>query len=136
MPNKSLPDYFELLRQMTGIGGSAPFGPGTVAGAVFDPEEIEKKSRELQTVLVWLQVQSTAVELSIKALEYQRDTLDAMRGSRQESGQASAEDQAGYAAAFDPAQWMKSMMPNPPAQSQSRKQSSPGKGKAKPPKKP
>ncbi len=117
MPNESLPDYFELLRQMTGMGGGAAMPQGATAGTAFDPAEIDKKIRELQTVLGWLQVQANAVELSVKALEYQRDTLAAMREQNQEFGKLTGDDLARFAAAFDPAQWMKAVMPGTPIQS-------------------
>ncbi len=100
---------------MTGMGAAVP--PGAAAGAAFDPAEIDKKIRELQTVLGWLQVQANAVELSVKALEYQRDTLAAMREQNQEFGKLTGDDLARFAAAFDPAQWMKQIMPGAPVTS-------------------
>lgn len=101
MPTEPLPDYFELLRQMTGLG------------AGVDAAGIDKKIDELRVVLVWLQVQANAAELSIKALEYQRDTLKAMRDGKaeMEKGGMGAEDLARFAAAFDPTQWLKNMIP-------------------------
>ncbi len=111
MPTTPLPDYFELLRQIAGVSGGGTFGPGSAAGVAFDPGEIEKKIRELQTVHVWLQVQANAVELSIKALEYQRDTLVAMQTAQGDAGQFGADDLQRFAAAFDPAQWMRGITP-------------------------
>ncbi len=99
MPTEPLPDYFELLRQMSGLG------------AGVDAAGIDKKIDELRVVLVWLQVQANAAELSIKALEYQRDTLKAMHEGKEQLGAMGTEDMARFAAAFDPAQWLKNMMP-------------------------
>ncbi len=110
MPAEPLPDYFELLRQMTGMSG---LGQGASAPpmGVMDPAEIEKRIRELQTVSSWLQMQVNALTLSIKALEYQRDTLNLMGQQKNEFGNVTADDMARFAAAFDPTQWMKNVMP-------------------------
>ncbi|MBC7624284.1 MAG: hypothetical protein H7232_12945 [Aeromicrobium sp.] len=128
-PNPPLPDYFELLRAMT--GGSpvgAGFGrsnmPGFAAnpGAAFgfgipgipamDPDELEKKIREFEVIHMWLSGQATAVELSIKAMQYQRDALRQMGAARESAGNAfSQEEMAKYAAAFNPTNWMTQTMP-------------------------
>jgi ribosomal protein L29 len=121
-----LPDYFELLRAMTGgspaAGGFAGLGSmpgfGANSGAAFglpamDPEEIQKKIRELEVVHMWLRGQAAAVELSIKTMEYQRDTLRQMGSARESAGNAfSSEEMAKVAAAFNPSAWMAQMMPN------------------------
>jgi ribosomal protein L29 len=145
--SKPLPDYFELLRAMTGgspaAGGLAGLGnvPGFGAnpGAAFglpamDPEEIQKKIRELEVVHMWLRGQAAAVELSIKTMEYQRDTLRQMGAARESAGNAfSSEDMAKYAAAFNPSAWMAQMMPTASGDSPDagKKRSSRG-GSAKP----
>jgi hypothetical protein len=126
-----LPDYFELLRAMTGgspaAGGFAGLGSmpglGAMPGAAFgvpamDPEEFDKKIREFEVVLMWLRGQAGAVELSIKTMEYQRDTLRQMSSARETAGNAfSQEEMAKYAAAFDPSAWMAQMMPSTPSDS-------------------
>jgi len=127
-----LPDYFELLRAMTGgspaaagfagVGGLGGLGgPGGVANnaaAAFagipamDPDEIDKKIRELEVVHMWLSGQASAVEMSIKAMQYQRDMLLQMGSAREAAGNAfSAEDFAKVAAAFNPGAWMAQMVP-------------------------
>ncbi|MCA3035435.1 MAG: hypothetical protein ING33_09575 [Rhodocyclaceae bacterium] len=126
--NPPLPDYFELLRAMTGGApaaagfaglGSAP-GFGTNPGAAFglptmDPEEYDKKIREYEVVRMWLRGQAAAVELSIKTMEYQRDTLRQMGAARESAGNAfSSGDMAKCAAAFNPGAWMAQMMPSAP----------------------
>ena len=121
-----LPDYFELLRAMTGgspaaagfaglggLGGVANNAAAAFAGIpAMDPNEIEKKIRELEVVHMWLSGQASAVDMSIKALQYQRDMLLQMGSAREAAGNAfSADDIAKYAAAFNPAAWMAQMMP-------------------------
>jgi hypothetical protein len=133
-----LPDYFELLRAMTGgapaAGGFAGLGsmPGFGAnpGAAFglpamDPEELDKKIREFEVVLMWLRGQAGAVELSIKTMEYQRDTLRQMGEARESAGNAfSSDDMAKYAAAFNPGAWMAQMMPTDSATGSNKRRAS------------
>jgi hypothetical protein len=96
-----LPDYFELLRVMTGgapapgglagQGGMPGFGasPGAAFGlAVMDAEQLEKKINEFGVVLMWLRGQAAAVEWSIKTMEYQRDALRQMGEARESMGNA------------------------------------------------
>ncbi len=133
MPAESLPDYFELLRQMTGMSGLAG-GSGEPHIGAIDPVEIEKKIRELQTVSGWLQMQVNALTLSIKTLEYQRDTLNLMEQKKNEFGNVTADDMARFAAAFDPAQWMKNMMPAAQADGEPKQSTGGGKSAGKRPK--
>ena len=104
MSNSAMPDYFELIRQMTGTGGHAM----PASNLLFDPAEIEKKIRELQTVHMWLEAQANAVAISIKALEYQRDALAAMQSTSPKSDRT--DQSAAASALFDPAAWMAQAM--------------------------
>ncbi len=124
-PKSPLPDYFELLRAMTGgspaaagfagAGNIPGFGanPGASFGMpAMDPDEIDKKIRELEVVHMWLRGQAAAVELSMKTMAYQRDALRQMNSARDSASQAfSSDDMAKYAAAFNPSAWMAQMMP-------------------------
>ncbi len=109
MSTPPLPDYFELLRQMsgmataTGASGAAPAAPTNI----FDPVEIDKKIRDLQIVHMWLEAQTNAVALSVKALEYQRDTIATLKTAGAQSGNV---DFAQAAKLFDPAAWMQQAM--------------------------
>jgi ribosomal protein L29 len=146
-PKTPLPDYFELLGAMTGgapaaggfsgLGGMPGFGAHS--GAAFglpamNPEEFDKKIREFEVVLMWLRGQAAAVELSIKTMEYQRDTLRQMGAARESAGNAfSSEDMAKYAAAFNPSAWMAQMMPSAPSDSDAagnKRSSPPGRTKS------
>lgn len=108
MAANPLPDYFELLRQMT--GGQAASAAMPSAATLFDPVEIDKKIGELNIVHLWLSAQTNAVALSIKALEYQRETIGAMQAAAAAGANAStnsgAIDLAQAAKLFDPALWM------------------------------
>jgi hypothetical protein len=106
MASPPLPDYFELLRQMSGVGGASSNAAAPAAN-VFDPAEIDKKIRELQIIHMWLEAQANAVALSVKALEYQRDTIGAIETA---AAQAGSVDFAQAAKLFDPAAWMQQAM--------------------------
>jgi len=106
MSTLPLPDYFELLRQMSGMGAAGSGAPAQSAN-VFDPVEIDKKIRELQIVHMWLEAQTNAVSLSVKALEYQRDTIAQMTTAAAQTGSV---DFAQAAKLFDPAVWMQQAM--------------------------
>jgi hypothetical protein len=109
MSTTPLPDYFELLRQMSGMataGGAAGATPAASAN-IFDPVEIDKKIRDLQIVHMWLEAQTNAVALSVKALEYQRDTIATLKTAGAQTGNV---DFAQAAKLFDPAAWMQQAM--------------------------
>lgn len=107
MATPPLPDYFELLRQMSGMNAGAGSNAAAPAANVFDPAEIDKKIREMQIIHMWLEAQTNAVALSVKALEYQRDTIGAMQTAAAQTGSV---DFAQAAKLFDPAAWMQQAM--------------------------
>jgi hypothetical protein len=106
------PNYFEMLQGMmqpfAQSGGSAvPQFP------LLDPKELERKISEMETVLVWLKAQSSAVELSIETMKVQRQWLNEMHSKSAEAAPTSgpaAEDMAKMAGAFNPALWAWNMM--------------------------
>lgn len=130
-----LPDYFEMLRALGSMGTMGSVAEKLAQGVpnpfshlmATDPAELDKKIQELQVVLLWLNAQVTAVELSVKTLEMQRDTLERFSGAKDalreatdsaaKSAGAAAQslkdmkglarqDLARYAQALNPAQWM------------------------------
>ncbi len=117
--NPPLPDYFELLRAMTGgspaAAGFAGLGGAAAAFAAMAPlkvEDIDRKIRELEVVQMWLRGQATAVELSIHTLQFQRDAVKHMDAAGAATTPAySPEDIAKFASAFNPGAWMAQMMP-------------------------
>lgn len=131
------PDYFAMLNAMAGpltqvaqaFTSRAATDAAAQAMPSLDPEEIEKKIRDLETVLVWLRAQVGAVELSVKALEMQRDFLQSLKSApREEATQpsaSSAENPADssssplgqfgqFASALNPAKWAEKIMPSTP----------------------
>jgi hypothetical protein len=65
--------------------GAAPAGmpfPNPAAMfATLDPAEIEKKIGELKVIENWLAMSQDFMQMSIKTLELQKASLEAMRGS-------------------------------------------------------
>jgi hypothetical protein len=78
-----------------GAGGTAPgAGPGFAAPATgmpfpnpaamfatLDPAELERKIGELRVVESWLQMSLHMMQLSIKTMELQKASLEALRGN-------------------------------------------------------
>ena len=73
---------------------------------VLDPEELEKKIRELETVEHWLRANLNMLQLSIKSLEYQRSLL---KGGEQVREAMGGEADAGSEMP-NPAMWAWNMM--------------------------
>ncbi len=79
----AFPNYFELFQNiaspfMANNASNPASNAAAMMMATLDPKEIERKTRELETVLMWLKAQVGVVEMSIKTLEYQKDFLTKM----------------------------------------------------------
>jgi hypothetical protein len=120
----AFPNYFELFQNiaspfMAGGGNNPASGAVTNAAAMMmatlDPKEIERKTRELETVLMWLKAQVGVVEMSIKTLEYQKTFLAQMAakpaaGSAEKVDAPDMAELAKTAAAMNPALWAWNLM--------------------------
>lgn len=79
-------------------GVGAPAAPGTDAGAAgspggiafpnpasmfaaIDPSEVQRKIDELRVIESWLQMSLNVMQMSIKTMELQKASLEAMRGA-------------------------------------------------------
>jgi len=63
-----------------GTAGAAPLFPNPMAMfATLDPTEIERKIGEMRVIENWLSMSLNLVQLSIKTLELQRASLEALR---------------------------------------------------------
>ena len=128
-PASAFPNYFELFQNIASpfmaSGGNNPAsGMATNAAAMMmatlDPKEIERKTRELETVLMWLKAQVGVVEMSIKTLEYQKTFLMQMAatpatGSTEKVDAPDMAELAKTAAAMNPALWAWNLMQQPTA---------------------
>lgn len=108
-----LPDYFALLRTLTGVGGVPTSAAAPLPPLLFDPAEIERKISELNTVKLWLDAQSTTITMTVQALELQRDAMTAIQSATPDAAIDRLKTELGDAAAmFDPAKWMAAVMPS------------------------
>ena len=67
--------------------GQAPALPFPNPAAMFaslDPEEIERKIGELRVIEGWLQMSLNLMQMSIKTMELQKASLEALRGPPQQ----------------------------------------------------
>jgi hypothetical protein len=75
-----------------GAGGQAapamPFPASMNPFMTFDPEEVEKKILEFKTVETWLNMQVGMLQMTIKTLEMQKASLEALRTQAQNLGAA------------------------------------------------
>jgi hypothetical protein len=64
-----------------------PFPPNAMNPFMnFDPAEVEKKINEFKTVETWLTMQIGALQMTIKTLEMQKASLEALRSQTRASG--------------------------------------------------
>ncbi len=76
---KLVPGFDFLQGLIKGAGESLP-GMGQWIAPSIDPEEIEKRIRDLRTVQFWLEQNAKMIGATIQALEVQRMTLATLQG--------------------------------------------------------
>jgi hypothetical protein len=76
---KLVPGFDFLQGLMKGAGDSLP-GMGQWIAPSLDPEEIDKRIRDLRTVQFWLEQNAKMIGATIQALEVQRMTLNTLQG--------------------------------------------------------
>jgi hypothetical protein len=69
--------------------GGIPFPNPAMMFAALDPVEIERKIAELQIIENWLSMSLNVMQMSIKTLELQKASLEAIGASQQPARQAS-----------------------------------------------
>jgi hypothetical protein len=84
-----------------------------------DPAELDKKIADLTVVKAWLETTTQTIELSIKALEYQRSLLTSFSSKAASPEETPQED----ASKLNPALWAWDMMQKAGAQLQSASES-------------
>jgi hypothetical protein len=65
-----------------GAAAAMPFVNPALMFAALDPLEVERKIGELRIIEAWLQVTLNMMQMSIKTLELQKASLEAMRGAQ------------------------------------------------------
>lgn len=61
------------------LGGTTPAGNAAWSMPTLDPEELDKRIKELKTVQFWLEQNARMIGMSIQTLEVQRMTLNTLR---------------------------------------------------------
>jgi hypothetical protein len=65
-----------------GTTGGLPFPNPAAMFATLDPAELERKINELKVIEGWLQMSLNLMQLSIKTMELQKASLEALRGAQ------------------------------------------------------
>ena len=80
----AIPGFGVPGAEAAGAPGAAapmmPFGHPAAMFAALDPAEVERKIGELRIIEGWLQMSLNMMQMSIKTLELQKASLEAMRG--------------------------------------------------------
>ena len=76
-----------------GVPPAAPFPNPMAMFATLDPAELDRKIGELRVVEGWLQMSLNMMQLSIKTMELQKASLEALRGAQ--SGNSSSAPSGG-----------------------------------------
>jgi hypothetical protein len=66
----------------TGAPGAVPFPNPAAMFATLDPAELERKIGEMKVVEAWLAMSLNLMQMSIKTMEMQKASLEALRGAQ------------------------------------------------------
>jgi hypothetical protein len=78
---------------IAGGAGGVPFPNPAAMFATLDPAELERKINELKTIESWLQMSLNLMQLSIKTMELQKASLEALRGAHAPAADKAAPDE-------------------------------------------
>jgi hypothetical protein len=71
-----------MVPPFAGAPGVLPFPNPATMFATLDPAELERKINELRIIEGWLQMSLNLMQLSIKTMELQKASLEALRGTQ------------------------------------------------------
>jgi len=78
----------------TGMPPAAPFPNPMAMFATLDPAEVERKIGELKVIESWLAMSLNFMQMSIKTLEWQKASLEALRAGASAAQEPGAKPQA------------------------------------------
>jgi len=81
MPGFGIPGAPASPAMAPPMSGGMPFPNPAMMFAALDPVEVERKIGELRVVENWLAMSLAMMQMSIKTLELQKASLEAMRGT-------------------------------------------------------
>ena len=71
-----------MVPPFAGATGGLPFPNPATMFATLDPAELERKINELRIIEGWLQMSLNLMQLSVKTMELQKASLEALRGAQ------------------------------------------------------
>ena len=77
----TMPGFGMLGAAAPAMPGAMPFPNPAALFAALDPVEIERKIAELKIIENWLTMSVSMMQMSIKTMELQKASVEAMRGS-------------------------------------------------------
>ena len=81
MPGFGMPGAPAAPAMAPPAAGAMPFPNPAMMFAALDPAEVERKIGELRVVESWLAMSLSMMQMSIKTLELQKASLEAMRAA-------------------------------------------------------
>jgi hypothetical protein len=79
---------------LPGTAGAMPFPNPAAMFATLDPAELDRKIGEMKVIEAWLAMSLNLMQMSIKTMEMQKASLEALRAAQASvSGQAAADPQ-------------------------------------------
>ncbi len=75
-----MPGFAPQAGAAPGAPGAMPFPNPAALFAALDPAEVDRKIAELRVVENWLTMSLSMMQMSIKTMELQKASLEAMRG--------------------------------------------------------
>lgn len=69
------------------VAGAMPFPNPAMMFATLDPAEVERKLGELRVIENWLAMSLSMMQMSIKTMELQKASLEALRGAAPKGGE-------------------------------------------------
>lgn len=64
-----------------GMPGGVPFAHPAAMFAAIDPQDVQRKIDEMRIIEAWLQMSLNLMQMSIKTMELQKASLEAIRGA-------------------------------------------------------
>ena len=112
-PPSGLPDYFAMFQSMFAPAANAQQAAAANPFAMLDPQELERKIGEMETVLAWLKGTTGMIEMSLQTMKYQQSLLATFAEHGKTPEAAPNPDMAQLAqmaGAMNPATWALNMM--------------------------
>jgi hypothetical protein len=77
---------------LPGTAGTLPFPNPAAMFATLDPAELERKIGEMKVIEAWLAMSLNLIQMSIKTMEMQKASLEALRGAQASATAAAGAD--------------------------------------------